>query len=223
MRERSYSSEQIIFFEQVSANYFYTTQCSHICLNRRRDYKAQPFLFPLSGVCKNTPCFLRADCCGSLKCAAVNGFYRITSRPVKLCVALSRLVTTLVGVPAATDKACCLFPYLARSGNLCTTFDRPFRAKNNSHAHRAGKCAKHFLLLETSAGQNLSRFFLLSLLALFILLLLPSFLTIVSHSLPLLFIPQSIPLSLSFLPPHFFLFSPQLFRGLLTPQPMTRC
>lgn len=92
---------------------------------------------------------------------------------------------------------CCLSPYLACSGNLCSTFDRPFRAKNNSHAHRAGKCAKHFLLLETSTGQNPSRFFpsfpprpfyppSRSSLALF-----PSFL-----------IPRPVPLSLSFLPPH---------------------
>lgn len=99
------------------------------CLNRRRDYKAQPFLFPLSGVCKNTACFLRADCCGTLKCTAVNSSYRITSRPVKLCVALSRLVTILVGVPAASDKVCCLLPYLACTGNLCTTFDRPSELK----------------------------------------------------------------------------------------------
>lgn len=53
---------------------------------------------------------------------------------------------------------CAVFSF-AHSGNLCTTFDQAFRAKNNSHVHRAGKCAKHFLLLETSAGQNLSRSF----------------------------------------------------------------
>lgn len=37
---------------------------------------------------------------------------------------------------------CAVFsPYLACSGNLCTTFDQPSRAKNNPHAHRGGKCA----------------------------------------------------------------------------------
>lgn len=182
------------------------------CLNRRRDYKSQPFLLPLSGVCENTPCFLGADCCGTLKCAAVNSFYRITSRPVKLCVALcTALVPVLVRVPAASDKVCCRFPHLACSGNLCTPFDQPSGAKNNSHAHRAGKCAKHFLLLETPAGQNLSRFFPLFLLALFILSFLPS---------PSLYSRDSS--SISFICSS-TLFSLPLFHGLLAPQPMTRC
>lgn len=125
-------------------------------------------------------------------------------------------------VPAASDKVCCLFPYLACSGNLCTPFDRPFRAKNNSHVQRAGKCAKHFLLLETSVGQNLSCFFLLSLLTLSILLLLPSLLPIIAHSLPL---PLDSPVesSISFIPSSTLSFSLPLFQGLLTPQPMTRC
>lgn len=171
--------------------------------------KTQPFLFPLSGVCKNTPRFLGADCCGTLKWTVVNSFYRITSRPVKLCVALSRLVTILVWVPVASDEVCCLFPYLARSGNLCTTFDQPFRAKNNSHAHRAGKCAKHFLLLETSAGQNLSCSFSPRL--------------FYSPSPPFwrssLFLSSWFPRLFLYL--HFFFFL--VFQGLLTPQPMTRC
>lgn len=77
-------------------------------LKKRGNYKAQPFLFPLSGVCKNTPCFLRADCCGTLKRTVVNSFYRITSCPVTLRVALSCLVTILLWVPAASDKVRCL-------------------------------------------------------------------------------------------------------------------
>lgn len=51
-------------------------------------------------------------------------------------------------------------------------------------------------------------------LALFTLLLLPSLLLIISHSLPFLLIPSSIPLSLSLLPPHFFFFLvPRSFRA----------
>lgn len=77
-------------------------------LKKRGNYKAQPFLFPLSGVCKNTPCFLGADCRGALKRTVVNSFYRTTSCPDTLRVALSRLVTILLRVPAASDKVRCL-------------------------------------------------------------------------------------------------------------------
>lgn len=131
-----------------------------------------------------------------LKAAAVNSLYRITSR--SLCVALSRLVTILVRVPGASDKNVLSFPFsLACSGNLCRTFDRPLRAKNNSDARRAGKCAKHFLLLETSVEPNLSCFFLL--LALFNSPL-PPFPPDHSSLIP----PESLP-SISLIPfSHFF-------------------
>ena len=172
--------------------------------------------FPVTsqGVCENTPCFLGADCRGTSECAVVNSFYRITSRAVKpmrcivapghhigwgfllhviKCVVVS-LTLTVLGI------------YVPRPIG-------PFWAKNISHAHRTGKCAKHFLLLDTSASQNLSPLF-------------PSFSPHPFYSpssslFPLLLIPRSIPLSLSFLPPLFF-FS-RCFRGLLTPQPMARC
>lgn len=203
--------------QKVSANDFYTIQSLHTLSEQEEGITAQPFLLPLSGVCENTPCFLGADCCGTLKRAVVNSFYRITSRPVKLCVALSRPVTILVGVPAAKVIKCAVVSLtLPVLGIYVPPSDRPFGAKNISHAHRAGKCAKHFLLLETSASQSLSRFF-------------PSFSPRPFYSpfssLPLLSIPRSIPLSLSFLPPHlvfFFIILP-LVQGLLTLQPMTRC
>lgn len=98
-----------------------------------RVYRAQPFLFPLSGVCENTPCFLRADCCGTLKRGVVNSSNRITSRPVGPCVAMSRLVTILVGFLLQVIKRAVF------SSNLVGIYVHTphlIRVKNNSLVHR---------------------------------------------------------------------------------------
>ncbi len=112
MRESSYSNEQIIlmwffffFFkskrESVCATEsFYELILYHLLVThsvRTGGGTTKPSLScSLSqGSVKTLPASSGADCCGTLKCTAVNSFYRITSRPVKLCVALSRLVTIL--------------------------------------------------------------------------------------------------------------------------------
>lgn len=84
---------------------------------------------------------------------------------------------------------CAVFsPYLACSGNLCTTFDQPSRAKNNPHVHKGGKCAPNG---DTGGPKPIPLFFP------------PSSPPFPSADHFSLFFPCSVLRYLLFLPPHF--------------------
>lgn len=74
---------------------------------------------PSQGFVKTLPAS-SADCTGTLKPTVFNCFYRITSRPVGLHVAMLHLATRRAPHPPENDTDRCLVPLFLK---WCTTFD----------------------------------------------------------------------------------------------------